>query len=229
MSGTIAWIEAHSYGDQCGGSFGLREDFAQDLLEIRREIEERGGLLTSSGGLRSLAADVSAARSPVSLHYLGRAIDLCIWSGMQGPADPYVIVRDDAATSHQERPFWRIWCRTSSYGVSASRQHGVIWRPGEGSVGVSRAETGFDLTALFEARGWSRVPARPGWLDSYLCVEWWHFERRDGFVSGVSTFGDELRRLYGAGEIAASRLGPVLERVWNGWYFASVDPVDLPR
>jgi hypothetical protein len=218
-SGALRRVEADPWGDGCATGFVLREDFAADLEALRGEVRRRGGVLTSSGGLRRLEAEVTAARSPVSLHYLGRAIDLCIRTGMRGPDDPYLVVPDAAATADPDRPVWRVWCAGGTAGDEVTVE-ARLWRAGVGTTAHRRTGVFFDLTALFEAGGWSRVPARPGWQESYFCVEWWHLERRDGLVPGVTTFGDELRRLYPPEAIARSRLGGVLDRVWNGRWFA---------
>src|SRR5690606_6115882 len=73
------------------GHLTVRQDGAPHLEAVRDKLHHHGAILTSSGGLRSLSADVGANRSATSLHYLGRAIDLYLYSGMVDPrVDPYV-------------------------------------------------------------------------------------------------------------------------------------------
>jgi hypothetical protein len=248
-------VEADAGPEGCAPGFLVREDFAAGLGELGREIRDRGGVLTSSGGARELTAEVTEARSPVSLHYLGRAIDLCIWSGMQTADDPYLVI-EETNEADADRPFWRVFGAGSegapdTMGLSReaclwraeeapdhqSRPDGTRRGAGEGSGDaadsggaergaalIRRGRSGrfFDLTALLADRGWGRIPARPCWPSNYLCVEWWHFERHDGLVAGVTTFGEELRRVHRAETIAASPLVASLDRVWDGRYFAPV-------
>ena len=74
--------------------FSLRDDVANTYREVYDKVHEKGGILTSSGGIRSLRAKVNASRSATSFHYSGRALDLYIYSGMVDvETDPYVISR----------------------------------------------------------------------------------------------------------------------------------------
>jgi hypothetical protein len=218
-TGPFGWVDADRWGACRGPGFRLREDFAVDLASIVAEVRAAGAVITSSGGLRPLDAEVSPGRSPVSLHYLGRAIDLCIWSGMQRGDDRYVVIPDP--TMAGDRPFWRVFCVLSG-GMGSSRAiEARLWRPGDDCLTVARTAILFDLTERFEAGGWSRVPARPGWQEHYLSVEWWHLERRNGLEAGQSTFAGELCALYPAAAIAASPLAALGDRVWNGRWFAN--------
>jgi hypothetical protein len=152
----------------------------------------------------------------VSLHYLGRAIDLCLWSGMQGPGDPYAIVR---AEGDDERPHWRVFCACEAEGAEVAAVEALLWRRGTGSVVLDRTGAFFDLTALLATRGWSPIAARPQWRESYFTTEWWHFECHDGLEPGRSTFGDELVAVWPAADLAVSPLAGVLAHVWDGHRF----------
>jgi len=217
--GPFAWVEADPWGECRSTGFRLREDFAADLELIAAEVRAAGGVITSSGALRPLAAEVTPGRSPVSLHYLGRAIDLCIWSGMQRADDPYVVVPDPAGTA--DRIIWRVFCVVPWTSEPSRPIEALLWRLDGHQATAPRDVSVLDLTARFEASGWSRVPARPGWQEHYLCVEWWHLERRDGLEPGRTTFGDELRALYPGAAIEASPLNALGTRVWNGRWFAA--------
>jgi len=221
--GGFGWVGADGGAEGCGEGFLVREDFAAGLGELGREIRERGGVLTSSGGARELTAEVTEARSPVSLHYLGRAIDLCIWSGMQTADDPYLVIEEPNAAD-AERPRWRVYAagRAGTAAPEEGPYDACLWRAEAGVVRQRRSGPVFDLTALLAERGWRRIPARPCWPSNYLCVEWWHFERHDGLVAGATTFGEELRRVHRWETIAGSPLVASLDRVWDGRYFAPV-------
>lgn len=220
MTPPFTWVETDAAGDGCKTGFFVRDDLAASVMEIHRTVRAWGGFLTSSGGTRALTAEIHAARSPVSLHYLGRAVDLCIRSGMQSATDPYAVI-DEPNPNDPERPWWRVLCRgTDDFGEPLSAPLNQIWRSGAGGVTLPRHDAFFDLTALFAEHGWTRIPARPGWRTNYLCVEWWHFECHRGLTPGESRFGDQLAALYSAAEIANSPLAVSRDRVWNGRYFA---------
>lgn len=73
--------------------------------QVRTEVLAQGGIITSSGAVRSLTATVTSSRSPISFHYVGRALDLMIYSGMVNPdTDPYVITEDG-------NRYHRVWAR----------------------------------------------------------------------------------------------------------------------
>ena len=219
MTRPFTWIETDAAAD-CKTGFFVRDDLAASLIEVYRTVRARGGLLTSSGGTRALTAEIHAARSPVSLHYLGRAIDLCIQSGMHGASDPYAVI-EEPNDDDPERPWWRVLARgAGDAGRSLTAPMNQVWRSGEGGVTLPRDEAFFDLTALFAEHGWTRIPARPGWRTNYLCTEWWHFECHQGLTPGESRFGEQLDALFAADAIDASPLAVSRDRVWNGRYFA---------
>ncbi len=168
--------------------FFLREDVAAAYQQVRDQVVEAGGRLTSSGARRSLNARVSPSRSATSFHYTGRALDLHVGSGMESPArDPYVI------TSDGER-YWRVYARAED--GEAMELDALTY----GSRKRPRKATGrfLDLTALFEQAGFARIRARKSFFDggTWLGAEWWHFQYEKGLVPRVSTFGDELLRVY---------------------------------
>ncbi len=147
-----------------------------------------GGKLTSSGARRMLNARVSPGRSATSFHYTGRALDLHVGSGMERPGrDPYVITRDG------ER-YWRVYARASE--GEAMELEAISYRNRHRGRKVSG--NFIDLTALFEQHGFQRIRARKSFFNggTWLGAEWWHFQYQTGLQQGVTTFGDELLRVY---------------------------------
>jgi peptidoglycan hydrolase-like protein with peptidoglycan-binding domain len=118
----------------------LRADIAERYKAARDELNRCGGWFTSSGGKRALDSPVTIGRSSTSMHFLGRAFDLYVYSGMVDPAkDSYIVeippegrkaiaYRDDcfaiiddkeAAKRSLENPgrwSWRIWARCEGEG-----------------------------------------------------------------------------------------------------------------
>jgi hypothetical protein len=206
------------WDNRCGEAFWLRADLARGVRHVLGEVWRRGGLVTSHGAVRRPEAPLNPARSPVSLHYLGRAIDLCLWSGMQGPDDPYAIVR---AGGDDELPRWRVFCACHPEDAEIDAVDTVLWRRGTGPVLEVRTGAFFDLTALFATRAWSPIAARPQWRANYYTTEWWHFECHDGLASGCSRFGTELAVVWPAVDLAATPLAAVLDHVWDGRRFVA--------
>jgi D-alanyl-D-alanine dipeptidase len=224
LPGSVAFVEASQPSGECASGFFVRPDAAEQLKVAMAEISARGGMVTSHGGLRPLSFPLTANRIPTSLHYLGRAIDLCITSGMQGPADPYVILHDGDMDGF---PLWRVLChvRPGSVGSRAFSERqsldGLTWTgtPTGPCTPQRRVGAFVDITARFEACSWQRIPARLGWETKYMAVEWWHFEYREGLKVGSSTFGEELLQLYGGEAALPGRIARCLDYVWNGRRF----------
>ena len=175
----------------------LRADAAEAYRKVYDAVQRHGGLMTSSGGMRSLHATVTRNRSPSSFHYLGRALDLYLYSGMVDPnVDAYVV-------ELVEPRRFRVWARC------APREGEETDLPAERTIkkvvtysdrrGRGQIKGSFlDLTALFEANGFKPIPARRPFFDggSMMSAEWWHFQWEVGLVEGHSTFGSELLKLY---------------------------------
>jgi len=168
--------------------FFLRSDVADAYNEIRREVVEAGGKITSSGARRSLSANVSPSRSATSFHYTGRALDLHVGSGMESPnRDPYVVSSDGDR-------YWRVYVRAE--GGQQMEIDAVTYSSRKRPRKVSG--NFIDLTELFENNGFTRIRARKSFFNNgtWLGAEWWHFQFEKGLVEGESTFGNELLRVY---------------------------------
>ncbi|MDQ6635804.1 MAG: hypothetical protein M3Z10_13720 [Gemmatimonadota bacterium] len=85
----------------------LRKDLVDSYTAALQHVHALGGLLTSSGAIRDLGEPATAGRSTRSLHYTGRALDLFIYSGMQGGEEPYLVTR---AGGTDANPEWEIFC-----------------------------------------------------------------------------------------------------------------------
>ena len=168
--------------------FFLRSDVADAYNEIRREVVEAGGKITSSGARRSLNANVSPSRSATSFHYTGRALDLHVGSGMESPGrDPYAISSDGDR-------YWRVYVRAE--GGKQMEIDAITYSSRKRPRKVSGKF--IDLTELFENNGFARIRARKSFFNNgtWLGAEWWHFQFEKGLIKGESTFGDELLRVY---------------------------------
>jgi hypothetical protein len=168
--------------------FFLRADVADAYKEVRRQVVEAGGKLTSSGARRSLNARVSPSRSATSFHYTGRALDLHVGSGMERPArDPYVVASDGDR-------FWRVYVRAE--GGQQMELDVITYSNRKRPRKVSGKF--LDLTEIFAENGFNRIRARKSFFNNgtWLGAEWWHFQYELGLIEGESTFGNELLRVY---------------------------------
>jgi len=180
-------VQADKYRDGYDRFF-LRSDVAEVYNEIRSQVVEAGGKITSSGARRSLNANVSPSRSATSFHYTGRALDLHVGSGMESPSrDPFVIASDGDR-------YWRVYIRAEG---GEQMEIDAITYSNRKRTRKIRGNF-LDLTELFEQNGFKRIRARKSFFNngSWLGAEWWHFQYETGLKKSVSTFGDELLRVY---------------------------------
>lgn len=185
----MQWVRvpADTYRDGYDRFF-LREDAAAAYMKVRDIVTEAGGKLTSSGARRALNANVSASRSATSFHYTGRALDLMVGSGMENRGrDPYVIAADGDR-------YWRVFARAD--GGQQMELNAVTY--GSRNNGKITSGKFLDLTELFEQQGFRRIRARRSFFNggTWLGAEWWHFQYETGLETGVSSFGNELLRVY---------------------------------
>lgn len=191
--------------------FVVRSDVAEAYMNVREEVLEAGGILASSGGKRSLTAYVGPSRSATSFHYTGRALDLHVGSGMERLAsDPYVIASDGDR-------YWRIFARAPGGDAMEIDAFSYASR-----VDATKVSGNFlDLTAIFEKHGFSRIRARKSFFNGghWLGAEWWHFQYEVGLEAGVSTFGEELLRVYSEETLRPTPPWQYRERIFGvNWF-----------
>lgn len=170
----------------------LRADVAEKYRLLVEDLHKAGAVMTTAGGRRGLGSKTSPARSRTSLHYLGRAFDLALPTGMRDPEkDAYIIEQRD-----DDPRRWIVW---------AAAEHGeektidaCVWnrRKKLHKVEVTRKVVNF--TELAASYGFRPIRCRRSFLrgGSYGGAEWWHFQDEDGLVPGQTTFGEELLRAY---------------------------------
>jgi hypothetical protein len=194
-------------------NFRLRSDVAPSYLAFHDAVVGLGGVVTSAGSLRGLDANVSTGRSSTSLHYSGIALDLATDSGMQRPARDACVVEADGKR-------WRVWCRSDA--AAEVELEAVTWS--RGAITSSRIGVrAFDLSALAELHGFSRIGPRSSFPGSYMSAEWWHLQATGVLVPYVSQFGIEMVRLHGVAEIERrpalwSSRGRIFRRGKDGWH-----------
>jgi|7_EtaG_2_1085326.scaffolds.fasta_scaffold00075_6 hypothetical protein len=183
----------------------LREGGVADAYkQLHKEVKSLGGVITSAGGRRSLSSKASPSRSKCSMHYLGRAFDMSIYSGMVKPEkDPFIITKD---TTDPRGRKWVVWCRTESMDVPPVSLDAVYVTRGKNAKGRKYTQIhtkpvtarAFNFTDLCAKHGFYNISARSSFFrgGSFGGAEWWHFQWEDGLIHGKTTFGQELLKVY---------------------------------
>lgn len=215
-----AWGEGY-------GRITMRADAARSLEAVREVLHAHGALLTTSGGIRSLNANVSANRSATSMHYIGRAVDLFVYSGMnETETDPYVVRPRAADPLGNETPgpgrYWTVYARCEKDGPLSEERafdDAVTYR--NRKSGVSCSGRFLNLTKLFQDNNFRAIRARSTFLrgGSWLGAEWWHFQYEKGLVKGVSTFGGELLRTFPRSTVEGTAPWKFRDRIFGETWF----------
>lgn len=183
----------------------LREDVALAFNEMYTTAHDLGGVVTSAGGRRALSSKAGANRSRTSMHYVGRAHDLAVPTGMVNPdTDQYICVRVEDTRK------WTVWCRSSlPANILAGKCKVLGIRGGEMTLEGTYVQAkkvlrktvtcvAFDFTALAGKFGFVGISARLAFFNKgdIGAAEWWHIQHTKGLTPNRSTFGDELRKVY---------------------------------
>jgi len=178
----------------------LRADTAEAYNKLYEEVHALGGIITSAGGRRGLSSKASPARSKKSMHYVGRAFDMALPTGMQNPStDPYLIENAGGRK-------WTVWCKTDNPGVAEQtvKASYVITKKNAKGKRYTIVKTKeitcrvFNFTVLAARHGFRNISARRSFFrgGSYGGAEWWHFQWEDRLIGNKTTFGEELLKVY---------------------------------
>lgn len=195
----------------------LREDLVESFIKVRDFIRAAGGKITSSGGRRFLSAAVGPNRSKRSLHYLGRAHDLFVQSGMLAPTvDPYVVhISDEMISSWNKNDNKHLYKHFDVYARvkdgpeitlnGFTYNHEIV--PVTGNF--------INLTEVMISHGWYPIPPRiTFWMKkSRLASEWWHYQ---SLPPEGATFGEELLKVYPISKLRNSPVWQFRNSVWKG-------------
>lgn len=177
----------------------VRADVVPHLTALRDELRRLGGVLTSSGGRRSLSVGGSDTRAALSLHHTGAAFDLAVNQIGKSPlSDPFLVT--EAGRDDRGRPVWRVWARVRQGGIEheleavdwLGRSGGYVRRPVVARV--------VDFTAMAERHGFTPIPPRKAWRSNHYAREFWHFNCSQVMPIGT-TWADALLAAYSEAEI----------------------------
>lgn len=180
------------------GSTILRTDAAEAYKALKAEINSLGGVVTSAGGRRALSSGAGPARSKTSMHYTGLAFDMSLATGMQNTAtDPYLCVRVPGTRK------WTVWCKSDKAPVVSLDVVTCRTKSGKTELTTTKMDVkAFNFTDVAAKHGFVSISARKSFFEggAYGGSEWWHFQYNRALTEGVSTFGDELLKVYSLNE-----------------------------
>jgi hypothetical protein len=201
-------------------SIRVRSDVADALVAAMRALHQIGAQLPVLTAMRPLPPAAHGTPAPVDLlPYLGRVLELVPGAALVDPvtdplalgqdngAGPNVVVArqiDAAAPDAASVPSgpWSLWTCDATACTQASVTG--VYAP---------------LAPVLNAAGWYQADPPPAPTSLADQGGWHRWTNTTGLVTGVSTVGDELRLLYGPGEISASSVREQLDWVWNGTAF----------
>lgn len=176
------------------GSTILRSDAAAAYKAFKTEVNSLGGVVTSAGGRRALSSGAGPARSKTSMHYVGLAFDMSLATGLQNTAtDPFLCVRVPGTRK------WTVWCKSDKAPLVSLDV--VTCRTVKGKTQLTTTKMdvkAFNFTEVAARHGFYSISARKSFFEggSYSGSEWWHFQYNKALKDGVSTFGEELLKVY---------------------------------
>ena len=187
----------------------LRSDCAVKYNAFYKEVHQHGGIVTSAGGKRGLTAGGGASQSKKSMHYIGLAFDMALPTGMQhgDGSDPYVVCKDPETPRK-----WIVWCRvlddnaplageveevtlTGWYMTTQCNSKGKKYTELHSYEWTGRA---INVTEIAAKHGFVGIRARKSSMTggSSSGLEWWHWQNDGLLTKNVSTFGQELLKVY---------------------------------
>ena len=190
-------VPADQFNGEGYERLSLRQDIASDYIKVYDAVHVAGGLMTSSGGIRSIQANVTQSRSATSFHYLGRALDLYIYSGMVDPEkDAYVVERIEARKYRIHARCSAHWNPDAELPPETTINNAITYK--DRTVGASVTGHFLNLTELFKKNRFKPIRARRRFEEgaSMMGAEWWHFQNEHGLTENNSTFGQELLKVY---------------------------------
>ncbi len=200
-------------------SFEVSMRIAANLEKVMEEVHAAGGVLTSGGGFRGLLEKVSQGRIATSFHYSGLAVDLYTLTGtLNAEHDRYVI----AADKDDER-YWRVYCRSESQPeITLEAQ---VFDPITKILDkVPCTGRFFDLTAIFEKNGFTRIPPQLGFrknmhISNQIQMEWWHFQVSSHLQARKTKFGEVLLEIHSYKDLKGTPPWTSRKALWNGKIF----------
>lgn len=200
----------------------VRSDFAVPFDAAMVAIHDVGATLPVLSGDGLLPPLTLGGQPPVDLlPYLGRELRLVPGAALVDPStDPLAVGR--LGGGGPEVVVARQLDAAAPGAGSLTADTYALWTC-DATTCTSSSVTGafLPIGPVLAAAGWSQADPLPAPSSTSVGNGWDRFVNVTGLVPGVSTFGEELRLLYQAGQIAASSVRECQDWLWNGTAFAA--------
>jgi hypothetical protein len=187
-----------------------------------RDLHQVGARLPVLSALQPLPPVAHGTPAPDDLlPHLGRVLELVPGAALIDPAtDPLALGQDDGAGPNVVVA--RQVDATAPDAGSVPSGPWSFWTC-DAAACTQASTTGayVPLAPVLNAAGWYQPDALPAPTSLADQGGWHRWANTTGLVAGVSTVGDELRLLYGPGELSASSLRERLDWVWDGAAFVA--------
>lgn len=208
----------------------LRFDLAEKLRSIKEELNTQGARLILNNGVRHLDTSMRTSHSITSLHYLGLAFDLFLYSGMINPEkDPYVVSYDEVAET------FIVFARCRDDWEISPKNHPSekIHLPPEIKINTVYTYNGLykknkavkgrfiNLTHLLSKYNIKGISPRLGFINpqkttpSLMSSEWWHFQCTESLLPEYTTFGTELLKVYSLETLEKTKIWEERDRIYG--------------
>lgn len=198
-------------------SVSVRSDFAAAFKAAVAALHAVGATLPVLAASRPLPPVALGVEPPTDLlPLLGRALELVPGVALVDPTTDPLAVGQDAGAGPQVVVARQLDASAPDAGTVAAGPWS-LWTCAASSCTQSSVTDAFaPLAPLLNAAGWYQATPLAAPTSLGNPGTWHRWTNTTGLVAGVSTIGDELRLLYGAGQISASSIRERLDWVWDG-------------
>jgi hypothetical protein len=203
-------------------SLEIRDDFSQAFDIALKTIHDQGCTLPVLSPVRVLPpAGVDIATVEL-LEPLGRTLDLVPSAALVSPGTTDPLALASQGTNPTEVVSLQLNPNAPNAGAlsPAAWDEWVCTPTACAQTSTSTLRTYLQLTPILNAAGWYQPPP-PAPVSLAAPGSWARWTNVTGLVAGHTSFGDELRLLWPADQIAASCVRTRIHWVWDGTQFAA--------
>ena len=236
--------------DFCAGNGGtkasLREDAANDMIGVKRVVNELGGILPNGGTGRGLGNydPSNTNRSTTSFHYTYLAYDIYTHAGSlyptSNPDECEFVITYDPEGGYPGNRMWVVWARSDKEPGTEFEGHRVerltldarVCPRGTNGQPVVRPTTGnfINLTQLMRAFNFKPIGGRTSYFQNCsrntMGSEWWHFQY-SGNISAGHTWEATMKSIHSDRAFNCSPVAKHRRRVYRNLGFSGRS-VDVP-
>jgi hypothetical protein len=202
----------------------VRNDFAAPFDAAVAAVHDLGArlpVLAADALLPPLSSGSSTPQPVDVMAVLGRRLTLVPSAGLVDPTVDPLAVGQLAGAGPQLVLARQVDTTAPQAGTVTSAAY-ALWTCDATTCTQSTVTDAFvDLGPLLAAAGWHRAAPLAAPVSSSDAKDWNTWTNVTGLVAGTSTVGAELRLLFSPGQIAASSVRELQDRVWDGTAFVA--------